>query len=65
MLSVAYGRNSEIGKSRYASAYSSYLKGDDAMAFSFIERAKKIIKKNSTTWVKLINLENKINLKKK
>ena len=65
LLSVAYGRNSEIGKSKYASAYSSYLKGDDAMALSFIERAKKIIKKNSATWVKLINLENKINLKKK
>jgi len=65
LLSVAYGRNSEIGKSKYASAYSSYLKGDDAMALSFIERAKKIIKKNSATWTKLINLENKINLEKK
>ena len=65
LLSVAYGRNSEIGKSRYASAYSSYLKGDDAMALSFIERAKKIIKKNSATWTKLIDLEKKINLKKK
>ena len=29
-----------MGKSRYASAYSSYLNGDDAMAISFIERAK-------------------------
>ena len=35
------------------------------MALSFIERAKKIIKKNSATWTKLINLENKINLEKK
>ena len=49
---MAYGRNSELGISRYASAYSSYLKGDDAMALSFIERAKKIIKKNSATWTK-------------
>ena len=65
LLSVAYGKNSEIGKSRYASAYSAYLKGDDAMALSFIERAKKVIKRDSSTWTKLINLENKINLKKK
>ena len=39
LLSVAHGKNSEMGKSRYASAYSSYLKGDDNMAISFIERA--------------------------
>ena len=65
LLSVARGRNSEMGESRYASAYSFYLKGDDTMALSFIERAKKIIKKNSATWTKLINLENKINLEKK
>ena len=65
LLSVAYGKNSEMGKSKYASAYSFYLKGDDVMALNFIERAKKIIEKNSATWVKLINLENKINLKKK
>ena len=51
-------------KSRYDSAYSSYLNGDDAMAISFIERAKKITKKDSPVWNKLINLENKINLKK-
>ena len=65
LLSVAHGKNSEMGESRYASAYSFYLKGDDAMALSFIERAKKITKRNSSTWAKLINLENKINLKKK
>ena len=65
LLSVARGKNSEMGESRYASAYSFYLKGDDAMALSFIERAKKITKRNSSTWTKLINLENKINLKKK
>jgi len=65
LLSVAYGKNSEMGESRYASAYSSYLEGNDAMAQSFIERAKKITKENSSTWKKLINLENKINLKKK
>jgi len=65
LLSVAYGKNSEMGKSKYASAYSFYLKGDDVMALNFIERAKKIIEKNSATWTKLINLENKINLKKK
>ena len=65
LLSVAYGRNSEMGKSRYASAYSSYLKGDDDMALSFIKRAKKITKRNSKTWDNLIKLENKINLKKK
>ena len=64
LLSVAYGRNSEMGKSKYSSAYSFYLKGDDAMALSFIERAKKIVEKDSSTWIKLINLENKINLKK-
>ena len=65
LLSVARGKNSEMGESRYASAYSFYLKGDDAMALSFIERAKKITKRNSSTWTKLINLENKINFKKK
>ena len=65
LLSVAHGKNSQMGESRYASAYSFYLKGDDAMALSFIERAKKITKRNSSTWTKLINLENKINLKKK
>jgi len=64
LLSVAHGKNSEMGKSRYASAYSSYLNGDDAMAISFIERAKKITKKDSPIWNKLIDLENKINLKK-
>ena len=65
LLSVARGKNSEMGESRYASAYSFYLKGDDAMALSFIERAKKITKRNSSTWTKLINLEDKINLKEK
>ena len=65
LLSVARGKNSEMGESRYASAYSFYLKGDDTMALSFIERAKKITKRNSSTWTKLINLENKINFKKK
>ena len=64
LLSVAYGRNSEMGKSKYASAYSFYLKGDDTMALSFIERAKKITLRDSDEWNKIINLENKINLKK-
>ena len=64
LLSVAYGKNSEMGKSKYASAYSFYLKGDDTMALNFIERAKKIVEKDSATWTKLINLENNINLKK-
>ena len=64
LLSVAYGKNNQMDKSRYASAYSAYLKGDDALAINFIERAKKITKKNSQTWKKLIELENKINLKK-
>ena len=40
------------------------IKGDDAMALNFIERAKKIVEKDSATWTKLINLENNINLKK-
>ena len=65
LLSVAYGKNSEIGRSRYASAYSSYLKGDDEMAISFINRAKKITKRNTSEWSKLIELEKKINFKKK
>ena len=65
LLSVAYGKNSEMGKSKYASAYSFYLKGDDAMALNFIKNAKKIVDKNSVTWVKLNDLENKINSKKK
>ena len=64
LLSVAHGKNSEMSESRYASAYSSYLNGDDEMAISFIERAKKITNKNSPIWNKLINLENEINLKK-
>ena len=53
-----------MGKSKYASAYSFYLKGDDTMALSFIERAKKITLRDSDEWNKIINLENKINLKK-
>ena len=65
LLSVAHGRNSEMAKSKYASAYSFYLKGDDAMALNFIKNAKKIVDKNSVTWVKLNDLENKINSKKK
>ena len=65
LLSIAYGKNSQMSESRYASAFSSYLKGEDVMAINFIERAKKITKKNSPMWIKLINLENKINLKKK
>ena len=65
LLSVAYGKNSEIGRSRYASAYSSYLKGDDEMAINFINRAKKITKRNTSEWSKLIELEKKINFKKK
>jgi len=65
LLSIAYGKNSEIGKSRYASAYSSYLKGDTVMAINFIERAKKTVKKNTEIWNELIELENRINLKKK
>ena len=64
LFSVAYGKNGEMDRSRYASAYSEYLKGNDTMAISFIERAKKITKRNSPLWTKLINLENKINLKK-
>lgn len=60
LLSVAYGRNNEMGKSRYASAYSSYLKGDDVSARNFIRKAKKIVKKNSVEWHKIENLESKI-----
>ena len=47
-----------MAKSKYASAYSFYLKGDDAMALNFIKNAKKIVDKNSVTWVKLNDLEN-------
>ncbi len=65
LLSIAYGRNNEMGKSKYSSAYSSYLKGDDTMALNFITRAKKITKKNTKEWNELENLENKINSKKK
>tara|TARA_B100000315_G_scaffold191946_1_gene182317 strand:- start:1334 stop:2641 length:1308 start_codon:yes stop_codon:yes gene_type:complete len=57
LLSVAYGRNNEMSKSRYASAYSAYLKGDDVRALNFIKKAKKIVKKNSVEWNKLDNLE--------
>ena len=64
LLSVAYGRSGKIGISRYASAYSAYLKGDDTLALSFIQRAKKIVKKNSIDWNKIVDLESKINLKK-
>jgi len=46
-----------MSKSRYASAYSAYLKGDDVRALNFIKKAKKIVKKNSVEWNKLDNLE--------
>ena len=54
-----------MDKSRYASAYSAYLKGDDETAINFIRRAKKITSRDSVLWAELIDLENKINLKKK
>jgi len=60
LLSVAYGRNNEMSKSKYASAYSAYLKGDDVRALNFIQKAKKLVKKNSVEWNKLDNLESKI-----
>ena len=60
LLSVAYGRNREMGKSRYASAYSEYLKGNDSSALNFIRMAKKITKKNSVDWYKIEDLENRI-----
>ena len=60
LLSVAYGRNREMGKSRYASAYSEYLKGNDGSALNFIRMAKKITKKNSVDWYKIEDLENRI-----
>ena len=59
LLSVAYGRNNEMSKSKYASAYSAYLKGDDVRALNFIQKAKKLVKKNSVEWNKLDNLESK------
>ena len=65
LLSVAYGKNNQMDKSRYASAYSAYLKGDDETAINFIRRAKKITSRDSVLWSELIDLENKINLKKK
>ena len=65
LLSVAYGKNSQMSESRYASAYSAYLKGDDKMALSFIQRAKKITSRSSETWNKLVSLEEKINLNNK
>ena len=65
LLSVAYGKNSQMSESRYASAYSAYLKGDDKMALSFIQRAKKITSRTSETWKKLDILEEKINLNNK
>ena len=65
LLSVAYGKNSQMSESRYASAYSAYLKGDDEMALSFIQRAKKITSRTSETWKKLDILEEKINLNNK
>ena len=49
-----------MGKSRYASAYSEYLKGNDGSALNFIRMAKKITKKNSVDWYKIEDLENKI-----
>ena len=65
LLSVAHGKNNEMGKSKYSSAYASYLKGDDVMALNFITRAKKITKKNTKEWDELEDLEYKINSKKK
>ena len=49
-----------MGKSRYASAYSEYLKGNDSSALNFIRMAKKITKKNSVDWYKIEDLENRI-----
>ena len=63
LLSIVHGRNGQLGKSRFASAYSYFLKGDDNMALNFIKRAKKVTIENSKDWNKLINLENKISLK--
>ena len=54
-----------MSESRYSSAYSAYLKGDDKMALSFIQRAKKITSRSSETWTKLVSLEEKINLNNK
>ena len=65
LLSVAYGRNGMIGKSRYASAHAAYYRGDDIAAKSFIKRAKKIIKKNSREWEELENLEKNLKIKNK
>ena len=64
LLSVAYGRNDELGKSRYASGYSAYLKGDNALALSFIAKARKIVKPKSVEWYQLEDLEGRINSKK-
>ena len=64
LLSVAYGRNNELGKSRYASAYSAYLKGDNTLALSFIAKARKILKPKSFEWYQLEDLESRIKSKK-
>ena len=56
LLSIAYGRNGEMGKSRYASAYSEYLKGNDGSALNFIRMAKKITKKNFFIKQYLLNI---------
>ena len=45
--------------------FSSSVFGDDKMALSFIQRAKKITSKSSETWTKLVSLEEKINLNNK
>ena len=65
LLSIAYGRNGEMGKSRYASAYSAYLKSDNTSALNFIKMAKKITKRNSEDWYKIEDLENIIKTKNK
>ena len=38
---------------------------NSSLFVNFIKNAKKIVDKNSVTWVKLNDLENKINSKKK
>jgi len=65
LLSVAYGRDGMIGKSRYASAHAAYYRGDDIAARNFIKMAKKIIKKNSREWKELENLEKDLKIKNK
>ena len=54
-----------MGKSRYSSAYSAYLKSDNTSALNFIKMAKKITKRNSKDWYKIEDLENIIKTKNK